>query len=270
MMLPSWTQLLMLQLLAHASIAGAAWSWSTIQTFCFPGGFHPAGNAACNASYSADDLANYRRFDLVLVQGQNYTKYSNGSWRATQQAESASFATSLNRTVFPYLAFYAPQAWYEAQSRFNDPEPHWEDMWLRDSHGVYSSMTHSPSSALCSTSTEEHGDFTQYKWRRLYDWRRPAARKFMTEQVIDFILEDPHLGGAFFDDVNSVASIDIQCGCPNCKCECGNWTIADRVDFVNASLGAVEQVLTAFAKHQKQAILSLVRTLAIQRGFTNV
>ena len=232
----------------------ANWSWAHPRTFCFPGGYHPA--SGCSPSYTAADREDYAKFDLVLVQGQNFTKFSNGSWRATQEAETAKFASAMNRTVFPYIAWYAPQAWYEAQARFNDPESRWEEMWLRDSQGRFVSMHGGAAGPACSDSTTEGADFTQYRWRRIYDWRKPAARDFMTQQVVRFILENPLIGGAFFDDVSSVASFDVQCGCPNCKCQCGNFTPADRADFLNSTLTAVEQLLATFARHGKLPILS--------------
>ena len=256
-------------------------TWESLSTFCFPGGYHPS--PSCHADYTAADLIDYSRFSLVLVQGQNFTRYANGSWRATQQAETAKFAAAMNRPlvppppplpprqcqgvklqehwnfrgpgsahynfapksssaaelnaaccgicsnltwcvffstnrggpgggpachlsnnasgttiqpinpttddcwlgtmapsappppppppvlsatprkIYPYIGFYAPAAWYEAQARFNDPEQHWKEMWLRDSQARYGSMTAGggAGSVSCSSSTEEKGDFTQ-------------------------------------------------------------------------------------------------------------
>ena len=217
-----------------------SFTWSSLSTFCFPGGYHH-GSSSCHPNYTATDLLDYSRFNLVLVQGQNFTRYTNGSWRATQQAETAKFAEAMNhlptppplsssspslsaptargRKVFPYIGFYAPAAWYEAQARFNDPQSHWEDMWLRDSQGLYGSMIGGAGSVSCSRSTQEGGNYAQYKYRRLYDWRKSSARKYFTEEVVKFILENPLIGGAFFDDVNTVADISLPCDCPNCKCE---------------------------------------------------
>ena len=79
--------------------------------------------------------------------------------------------------------------------------------------------------------------------------------------VIQFVLESPHFAGIFFDDVDSVATVDIQCSTPSvpcveCKCECGHWTDADRVHFVNSTLATVELLLQTMGARRKLPILS--------------
>ena len=128
---------------------------------------------------------------------QNYTKFANGSWRGTQEVENAKLGASLAaagspRPIFPYVAFYAPQAWYGAQARFNDPEPQWQDMWLKDSQGAFASAIASDHTRCCP-GEDEGAQYTQYSWRRLYDWRKASARRYLTEDVIKFVLDDPQV-----------------------------------------------------------------------------
>ena len=104
-------------------------------------------------------------------------------------------AAGTPKTVFPYVAFYAPQAWYGKQARFNDPEARWQDMWLKDSEGRFASAIASDHMRCCH-GEDEGAQYTQYKWRRLYDWRKPSARQFLTEEVIQFVLDDANIGGA--------------------------------------------------------------------------
>ena len=196
----------------------------------------------------------------MLVQGQNYTHFDNASWRGTQEVENARLGTALAaagtpRPIFPYLAFYAPQSWYRDQARFNDPEPRWQDMWLRDSNGAYASMTASDSHQCCP-GEDEGGNYAQYPWRRLYDWRREAARTYLTQNVIKFVMDNPQIGGAFFDDVSAAAGSEVQCGCDGCECRCGNWTAADRAEFVTSTLDTVDQLLSVMGKAGKLPILS--------------
>mmetsp|Transcript_22754 Transcript_22754/g.37673 ORF Transcript_22754/g.37673 Transcript_22754/m.37673 type:complete len:462 (+) Transcript_22754:73-1458(+) len=240
------------------------WSWDKLSTFCFPG-CDPSDNpSVCPQGYTDAEVRNYAKFDLVLVQGRNFTRHPSGTWRADQEAQQNLFARRLHslppaRPVFPYIGFYAPQAWYESQARFNDPAPQWEAMWMRDSNGEFASMTgHGVS--CCSTS-DEGGNYDQFPWRRLYDWRAETTRHYLVQQVINFVLDNPHFSGIFFDDVDSVATIDIQCStaatpCATCKCECGHWTDHDRQHFVNSTLETVEMLLQTMAANGKLPILS--------------
>ena len=131
-------------------------------------------------------------------------------------------------------------------------------MWLRDSNGTFATMT--GDGVSCCSSSDEGGN-SQYAWRRLYDWRQQATQKYLTENVTRFVLDSPDFAGVFFDDVDSVATIDIQCStsaapCGTCKCECGHWTDSDRAHFVNSTLATVKLLLQTMGAKGKLPILS--------------
>jgi hypothetical protein len=66
-----------------------AWDWDRLHTFCFPG-CDPSDNPTrCPSGFSPSEVADYGKFDLVLVQGQNYTTFANVSADALLSAASA-------------------------------------------------------------------------------------------------------------------------------------------------------------------------------------
>ena len=270
--------LLLLTVIPPSTADLPPFSWDRISTFAFPGigpgcGLGKSGCVGLDATYTTEALLNFSRYGLVLVQGSNYSQYNNGSWRATQQHEEARFASRLasiarnagNKPphVFPYIAAYAPQAWYEAQARFNDPEPEWESMWLKDSKGLVSTMQPGRAGS-CSTTTNEHGNYNQYPWRRLYDWRVNATRRYFIDRVLHFIRNDTgFVSGSFFDDWTSVAARSIPCAsasvpCDTCKCECDEWSTDEQAAFMEATLEALQEVIDAMSAAEKLAVISTV------------
>eukprot|EP01051_Picozoa_sp_SAG22_P018324 SAG22_NODE_3053_length_1982_cov_1.775890_2_plen_416_part_00 len=166
------------------------------------------------------------------------------------------------KPTFPYIQWSMPQAWYEHQAHFNDPTPQNQAMWLKDSSGVYLDA-HNASGAA---GLNEGGDPPQ-PWRRLYDWRVPATREFFIKQVLGWVIDSPDLSGAFFDDVNAIATGCIYgidgvpaanaSGKTNAFGRCGNWTAADAATFQAATVQTVKEVLAAFAAAGKWPLLSI-------------
>lgn len=179
------------------------WDWSRLHVWCFPG-CDPSDGSCTPPRYTAQDARHYDHFDLVLFQGQNYSKRTNGSWIANEEAESILAARTIRaaasgiagaqpKPTFPYIQFSMPQSWYEHQASFNDPVN--QHMWLRDSHGVYVDVL----TAAGARGLDEGGDYP-YPYRRLYDWRVPATREYFLKQVLGWIIDSEELTGAFFGD----------------------------------------------------------------------
>ena len=196
------------------------WDWSRLHTWCFPG-CDPSDGSCTPPRYTVDDAKHYDKFDLVLFQGQNYTKQPNGSWTANEEAESILAAQTIRaaagqnstypKPTFPYIQFSMPQSWYEHQASFNDPVN--KHMWLRDSRGVYVDVLTAPG----ARGLDEGGDYP-YPYRRLYDWRVPATREYFIEQVLGWIIDSPDLSGAFFgkDTSHNVACCLLCTHVPTC------------------------------------------------------
>jgi hypothetical protein len=179
------------------------WDWSRLHVWCFPG-CDPSDGSCTPPRYTAQDARHYDQFDLVLFQGQNYSKRTNGSWIANEEAESILAARTIRaaasgnasmqpKPTFPYIQFSMPQSWYEHQASFNDPVN--QHMWLRDSYGVYVDVL----TAAGARGLDEGGDYP-YPYRRLYDWRVPATREYFLSQVLGWIIDSEELTGAFFGD----------------------------------------------------------------------
>jgi hypothetical protein len=242
------------------------WDWSRLHTWCFPG-CDPSDGSCVPPRYTAADSSHYARFDLVLFQGQNYSG-SRGHWVANEEAESVLAAQTIrraggaNKPTFPYIQWSMPQAWYEHQADFNRPTPSHMEMWLRDSNGSFVDAH----TATAAAGLNEGADPPQ-PWRRLYDWRVPAARNYFLRQVLGWIIDSPHLSGAFFDDVNTIATDCIYGvnGIPsangskgsNSVGSCGVWTTRDAEAFQAATVTMVREVLAAFAQAGKWPLLSI-------------
>jgi hypothetical protein len=188
----------------------------------------------------------------VLFQGQNYSG-ARGRWVANEEAESVLAAQTIRaaggpaKPTFPYIQWSMPQAWYEHQAHFNEPTAANQAMWLKDSNGTFIDAH----TATAASGLNEGADPPQ-PWRRLYDWRVPATRTYFLKEVLGWIIDSPDLSGAFFDDVNAIATGCIYGvnGIPSANGSkgassvgsCGNWTTADAVAFQAATVTTVDQV----------------------------
>ena len=95
----------------------------------------------------------------------------------------------------------------------------------------------------------------------------PATREFFIKQVLGWVIDSPDLSGAFFDDVNAIATDCIYgidgvpaanaSGKTNAFGRCGNWTSADAAAFQAATVQTVKEVLAAFSAAGKWPLLSI-------------
>ena len=229
--------------LRPSAAAMPAWSYERVQSWAFPGCCHGCTSPWQGCVYAPQDYAHYAQFDVVLFQNNNLSQYANGSWVGNDESwsqiagEGIKAAGGAAKPAMPYIQWSMPQAWYHKQARFNDPEPRWQKMWLRDSAGAYVNVLGTPG----VHGLDEGADYTQYQYRRAYDWREPSTTEYFISEVLDFVLESPHLDGAFFDDVDFISALCVpgwygSCGtyangsahaATPATC-CGNWSTAVR------------------------------------------
>lgn len=93
--------------------------------------------------------------------------------------------------------------------------------------------------------------------RKLYDWRIPAVRDYFVNEVIAPYVDNENISGIFLDDTTDVADRCLRPPHGTSPCT-GSWTftIAEQLDFTNATLIHLEATLESMRVHGKTAIVS--------------